>query len=959
MTIPVDPAFAFLALVVCADAAAVAAFFAGRARRRSTERARLRARRLASAILAGAAVSSGRSRRDEAFVRRKKWIFLEETANIADAVVLSDGQRRSLAGLLVRCRVPGRLVRGLRSANRHIRARAAAALAFFRTRPVLALLVKALEVERSYPVKILLAAALAESGDPAVVPTIIDTLKGSPERYQRAVRGIVAEYGDGLDEILPVLTSRPEKEIQMLLIHQAGRNCCPLIEQYVERLSRSADLDVARAAFRVLATVRAGALDHPRYLSHDDFLVRNLAAESLGRLPRTESLALLFEHMDDPVIRKSAALAVTALIRARPHFLKIVMHRCLNERRPNARRVLADVLANFTDYIMGKLHGDDEELAGKVLRALVRHGKTNEIINFLNRNTDVEIETKALALLRAILEKSGSLAGDFLCYLDGRIAGELGIDAAPPSGERPARRERPNRPLLAFFLFVGALLAPAVCLVAAFFDSRTGPAGALPLFLRSFNTVFAAYSIALSALYLLVMLFSLRGASRQARNLALPRASLLFTEGVLPSMSIISPAYNEEATIVESVTALFNLRYPDYEIIVVNDGSTDRTLERLIEAFALERTDVFIHGYLRTAEIRGVYAGKRYPELLVLDKANGGKADSLNAGINLSRKEYFSGIDADSLLDQDALLNLASLFLFSEEPVLAAGGNILPANGCVVSGGAIESTRIPAGHLARFQTVEYVRAFMAGRVGWSELKLLLIISGAFGVFHCRSVINAGGYLTRSERYRKDTVGEDMELVVRLCRQAIESRTRFAMVYGRNADCWTEIPERLPSLVNQRDRWQRGLLDIISFHWRLLFNPAYGRMGLIGMPYFLVFEAMGPWLEIEGFLVFVVSLAAGWIAPPLTALVFAATVGMGFLVSVLSISILERGKEHFPLRDKLKLLLYSFLENFGVRQFLNFLRVRGFVRLLAKAEGWGKMERRGWRARENPPKEAHV
>jgi cellulose synthase/poly-beta-1,6-N-acetylglucosamine synthase-like glycosyltransferase/HEAT repeat protein len=940
-----DPAVVFLALVLCADALALLLFFGAQARRRAFERRRLVARRLVLDALAPPAGETGPGPASRVLIGRRRRLVLEEAARVADSVSPAGEGRRALERLLVGRRCHARLFRDLRSNNTFRRLRAAALLPLFPSRAVVAPLVTALERERDLSVKLFLAAALARAGDAAAVPTIIDSLKDSPVRYQRAVFGILADFEGGLDDLLPLLTRRREREIKFLLIHLAGRQCPPLLDRYLERLAGESDLDIARAAFRVLSAARAESLDHERYLRHADFLIRNLAAESLGRIPRTSSLALLFDHLDDPVIAKSARLAITALIRARPHFLKIAMHRCLNERRPVARRALAETLAGFADYILGRLARDEEGLAGNLLFEFVRHGKTNEIINFLNRNSDEEIEHRIMEAVKYLLEQRSDLSGEFLKYLNRRILREHGLEVEEEAPTRPAaRRERQNRPLLWLFFALGAFSGPVASLCLAAFSAGAD-------FLRSwvhwFNSIFAVYATTLSGIYLVLLFFSALGARRQSRLAALPGMALLFQQNVLPSVSIISPAYNEEATIVESVRSLLNLRYPEYEVIVVNDGSTDGTLERLIASFELERTDVFIHGYLATQEIRGVYANKRWPGLLVVDKMNGGKADSLNAGINVARKEYFSGIDADSLLERDALLNMASLFIFSNEEVTAAGGNIFPANGCAVRGGDLLETRIPSGHLARFQTVEYLRAFMAGRIGWAELRLLLIISGAFGVFHRRSVINAGGYLTGSERFQKDTVGEDMELVVRLCRSRRESKTPFSMIYAHHANCWTEIPERLRTLVTQRDRWQRGLIDIVCFHARLLFNPAYGRVGLVGLPYFLLFEVLGPWIELEGFLVFIASLAAGWIGLPLVALVLAATVGLGFLMSVLSVSIAERRKEYFPLADKLKLFLYAVLENFGIRQFLNFLRIRGLVRMLAGTGGWGKMERRGW------------
>ena len=402
---------------------------------------------------------------------------------------------------------------------------------------------------------------------------------------------------------------------------------------------------------------------------------------------------------------------------------------------------------------------------------------------------------------------------------------------------------------------------------------------------------------------------------------------------------------------------MLTLQYPDYEIIVINDGSTDNTLQKLVSHFELERTEVFIHRYLNTQEIRGIYANKRFPELLVIDKVNGGKADSLNAGINVAKKEYFAGIDADSLLERDALLNLAGLFLYSKNELIAAGGNILPVNGCTVRNGSLVKTKIPKRHIPRFQTIEYLRAFMAGRVGWAALKLLLIISGAFGVFHRRTVVNAHGYLTQSEHYMshthgKDTVGEDMELVVRLIRELRENKAPFSVHYAYNANCWTEIPEKMKVLIQQRDRWQRGLLEIITFHLHMLFNPTYGRIGFISFPYFLFFEILGPWFEIEGYIVLIVSLVFGWISLSLFLFVFTATILLGIVVSFISIILSEYRHHYFPVTDKFKLILYAFLENFGFRQFMNLLRMKGFFSMMGRAVHWGRMERRGLGSPEN-------
>ncbi len=423
----------------------------------------------------------------------------------------------------------------------------------------------------------------------------------------------------------------------------------------------------------------------------------------------------------------------------------------------------------------------------------------------------------------------------------------------------------------------------------------------------------------------------------------------MFKKGLLPSISIIAPAYCEEATITESVNSLLNLNYPDYQVIVVNDGSKDNTLNTLIDYYELKKTDKRIDTQLKTKSIRGIYINEDYPKLIVVDKSNGGKADSLNAGINVSEKEYFCGIDADSILEQDALLKVASFMFDTKDVASASGGNIFPINGCSVDKGKITKIRIPKNNIARFQTTEYLRAFMTGRIGWSYINCLLIISGAFGLFKKNRVIEIGGYLTSSERYKKDTVGEDMELVVRLKRHLLEKRKKHKIHYSFNANCWTEVPEDMKILYRQRDRWHRGLIDILIFHKKILFNSFYKKMGLIAFPYFLIFETVGPLIEVFGYIMILLAGILGILNGQLALLLITATIGFGCFMSIISLIIAEREIRIFSFKDVAVLILYAIIENFGFRQMVSFIRVFGFFNSMKMPKGWGKMVRKGFKS----------
>ena len=413
-----------------------------------------------------------------------------------------------------------------------------------------------------------------------------------------------------------------------------------------------------------------------------------------------------------------------------------------------------------------------------------------------------------------------------------------------------------------------------------------------------------------------------------------------------PAISILVPAYNEEAGIVDSVRSLLALEYPTLELVVVNDGSSDGTLARLVEAFDLVAVERPTPPFVPHQAVRGLYAPSGRLPLLVVDKDNGGKADSLNAGINFASHPLVCAIDADSLLEQDALAKAAAPFLDDPERVVVTGGMIRVANGCRVEHGRVVEAALPRRPLPMFQVVEYLRAFFAARTGWSELNALLIVSGAFGLFRRDAVIAAGGY-------RADIVGEDIELVVRLHRTLRDSGRPGRIVYVPDPVCWTEAPESLRVLRRQRRRWQRGTLETLLIHRRLMCNPRYGAVGLVALPALLLFEVVGPLVELAGYVVAVVAAATGRIALQTFLLFLLVAVLYGLVLSLGAIALEDASFGRHPGWDDLgRLVAFALLENAGYRQLSHLWRLEGFWQLVRGGE-WGSMERRGFSAPEAP------
>ena len=406
-------------------------------------------------------------------------------------------------------------------------------------------------------------------------------------------------------------------------------------------------------------------------------------------------------------------------------------------------------------------------------------------------------------------------------------------------------------------------------------------------------------------------------------------------------VSVIAPAYNEQLSVVDSVTALLALQYPDHEVILVNDGSSDGTLQCLIDAFGLAPVSRSQVDVLQRTQIRGVYGSPAHPKLLVVDKENGRKADAVNAGIGFAQRPLVCVIDADSIIEPDGLLRATEPFMSDDGRLIAVGGAVRVVNGSNVRGGHITQIGLSPNWLPRFQVVEYLRAFLTARVANAEMSMLLLISGAFGVFRRSVLVQIGGY-------RHDTVGEDLEIVTRLHRHMRDQGVEYEIGFIPEVVCWTEVPEKASGLRNQRSRWQQGAIETIVKHRRMLFNPAYGRIGMIAMPLLLLEDVLGPPLELLGYLTIPIGFLLGIISPQIFIAFMCLTLVFGTAISVGTLVLEEKQLKRTPSTANLaSIALAALLENFGYRQMNLVFRLRGIRSYLKREVGWAGVERRGF------------
>jgi cellulose synthase/poly-beta-1,6-N-acetylglucosamine synthase-like glycosyltransferase len=448
------------------------------------------------------------------------------------------------------------------------------------------------------------------------------------------------------------------------------------------------------------------------------------------------------------------------------------------------------------------------------------------------------------------------------------------------------------------------------------------------------------YLFAINTYYLVLTIAGFWRTLRMVQELQRPDQRRLLRSPLTPPVSVLAPAFNEEANVVDNVRSLLMLDYPLFEVILVNDGSKDATLDRLITAFELKPSARSFEYTVSCKRIRGVYESSAYPNLVVVDKINGGKADALNSGLNLSLYPLFCAIDADSILESDALLRLVRPFLEAPGVTIAAGGVIRVANGCDIRAGRVREVKLVRRVLPLIQIVEYLRAFLFGRMGWSSGNSLLVISGAFGLFDKRVVVQAGGYAT-------DTVGEDMELVVRMHRHLHDRKQPYRIGFVPDPICWTEVPESLRVLRRQRTRWQRGLIDTLWRHRGMMGRPRYGTIGLVAMPGFFLFEMLSPIIEFSGYLMLPLLLLLGYLPPSYANPFLVLSVLYSILISVLAVLLEDITFRRYPkARDMAVLVGAAMLEHLGYRQLTVWWRIRAFWEYWRGDLSWGAMERRG-------------
>jgi len=452
-------------------------------------------------------------------------------------------------------------------------------------------------------------------------------------------------------------------------------------------------------------------------------------------------------------------------------------------------------------------------------------------------------------------------------------------------------------------------------------------------------TVSIVYFMTLNLFYLGLQILAFFGSVRRLREVKYMNFNVLSTSFLTPPISVIIPAYNEELGITDCVYSTIRSDYPEFEVLVVNDGSDDNMMSVLSDEFQLEVRDIFFRQSLPTADVRAVFQSTTWPNLWVIDKYNGGKADSLNAGVNLARYPYVVASDADSIFDPTGLLRIISVVNLDPEHAVGVGGQIRVGNGLQIEKGQVVGMRLPKGLLPKLQIVEYLGSFLGNRTGWSELNGVMVISGAFGLWKKDTVIELGGMTS-------ETTHEDIEYTFRLHEHFRRRRLPYWVYFVPDPIVWTEVPTSWKDLFAQRKRWQRVVNEVVWRYRRMFMNPRYGLVGMVAMPYMLIYEIFGPMIEIASYLLVAILIILGLIDMRALLLFLLVSFGLTIVIRAGGMFVEQYSFRTFPMRAVFRLLSMAVVENLGYHQILSIARIIAFWEWIRGKKGWARIKRQG-------------
>lgn len=429
------------------------------------------------------------------------------------------------------------------------------------------------------------------------------------------------------------------------------------------------------------------------------------------------------------------------------------------------------------------------------------------------------------------------------------------------------------------------------------------------------NLTILWYFILLSFGYIILLIASIPDIIFTFKQAEIGNVISLLRSHTLPPVTAIIPAYNEEKNVLETVNSILNSAYPNIHAIVINDGSTDQTLENLITTFHLYKVIPIIPQKIKTVSaVKGYYRSKIYKNLVIIDTDHSDKSDCLNVGVNACRSPLFATIDADTLLVEPEAISNIVFSMLTKPHTVAVGGAVYILNGCTFKNGQIIEAKMSYNLVTALQTCEYLRSFLFSRSGWNILGGTLCYAGAFTLFDKQAVLKINGFDVNN-------IAMDFEIIAHLQATRFEHQYPYRISYTPASIAWTDVPETFKSYWHQRVNWQSGSLQSLMKYKRLLFNPKYQIVGFVTYPFFLFGEILGAIVEFTAYILILASWYMGILDVYGAILFFIICWGfVAFITMATTLMSFITFNKYRRLKDLIWMMLLVVVEQFGFRQF---------------------------------------
>lgn len=884
--------------------------------------------------------------------RKDMGLFVNKYSELMENVHITNEEKELIKSSVDKSNVIKQNVRMLNSLFIKRRIKASVILGLIGKSESIKFLEKRLINEKNYIVKLYLINALITQNSHGSDKLIYESLIESPIWYQKSFRKLILEYKEYFYYSIDMIIDRKEVEIKKAIIYigsiyydvRLRKFMLEEIDSYLIKKGYKTSLKKRKHLYftlECLAVHYHKDLDHERYLDSDDINIREIAIKSLEKYGGIYSFDRIMEHVKDKDVVDVVKSSILSLMEHDESLVRHISNLFIVEQDRQYLEVFSYVLSYKIEYFVPRLLSSERKKMRIIIEKIILHNYNMGIIDYLNRNKNLEIENEIIDLLDNVFEIDGSLTKDYTIYLNADLKRKMhlrteGFYISPYTLKSLTVFKK-------FFIIILFALTFILPLIVYFLlnlnavSTMTWTSTMHDIF-RIIPAYLGFYYVILNTLYVFMCILSLISATNQKYMIDVKKKVKIFERALLPSISIIIPISNHKKYLIDGLNGYLNIKYPDYNVILIDDGSSDGSFEILKEYFGFYKEDFNVEKLTEYPSIRSVYRSQKNNNLIYVDKKRSGKSDCLDLASILSDKDYICAADIDGIMDQDFLYKMASRISDSEEETIAVLGNVAPLNDCEKAKGCMHKYNMPRKLISKLQYIDIFRNYINLKIARGYMNNIVLPAGSFCLFKRDKLMDVGGYRGYEFEFKSDTNKEDLDIMYRLIKHMYDNLLPYRISYNCFGNYYRVLPDNMLDLRKLRRRWQREYLDVLITHSDMLLNPNYGLMGEFNSIFNLMLEVIAPLFEIIGVTIFIITALSGMLS--LDVIVFVLFgITLGTIASVFPVCMINSDSEKSSISEIFKMVLLSIVSTFGYLQMVRAFKISDAIGAIKIHDGY--------------------